>query len=299
MMHIRNCFCSEHSMNGSRLIAFLLSTVCAMLLGAGVHAAEPAALVTDLQGGAARSGTQTLAILAELAAAAPLELAAGTRLTLVHFAGARQFDLEGPGVFRLTAAGVEATAGGRVTARAPLSAAFDKVRLRPAQVVQASITMRGGAGQQVLKLATPVGTWVLDARPDFRWQTIAGVARYRFQLTDDTGRLLHDVEIAGDVAVLPASLALKAGQIYGWQVSAAMPDGKVAEGWAEFGILDDERRARIAAAQPDSAAPVADRILFAVLLEDNGLREAARALWAQLLRERPADPQLQARGAAQ
>ncbi len=258
--------------------------------------AEPTALVTDLQGGAAKSGGGRLAILAELGAGAQLELETGARVTVAHFASGRQFDLDGPGSFRLTAAGVEGADGGRVTARAPLAAVFRDVRLRPARVAQAIISMRGSADDVPLRLVSPVGTWVLEDRPAFRWQPIAGVASYRFQLTDNTGRVLHETGASEPSAVLPESIMLQAGETYAWQVDATLPDGRVADGWTEFGIAGADRRKRLEAARPGAGASFSDRVLFALLLDDTGLREAASAVWDELARERPADPRLRALG---
>ena len=254
--------------------------------------AEPAAMVTDLQGSAVNSGGGRLAILAELGAGAQLALASGARVTVAHFASGRQFDLDGPGIFRLTAAGVESGASGRVTARAPLSAAYRDVRLRPARVAQASISMRGNADDMPLQLISPVGTWLLENRPAFRWQPIAGVTSYRFQLTDNTGRVLHEARTSDNSAPLPETVMLETGQTYAWQIDATLPDGRVADGWTEFGIAGRDRRDRVEAARPAAGAPFGDRVLFALLLDDTGLREAARALWDELARERPADPRL-------
>lgn len=283
----------------SRFSARLASLLIAALPIFSVHAAEPAAMLTDLAGGEVRSGAQRLAILSELGVSASLELGSGARATLVHFGSARQFDLLGPGAFRVTGAGVEIVAGsGQVTARAPLAAAYDKVRLRPSRVIQASISMRGKGDLQPLKLVAPAGSWIVDARPVFRWQKPAGASGYRFQLTDNTGGVLHQAEVGQETARLPDSVELKVGQTYAWQVNATLPDGREAEGWAEFGIIDAERRVRILAAQPGSGASFGDRVLFALLLEDFGLRDAAHELWAELVRERPSDPRLQTLGGA-
>ena len=126
-------------------------------------------------------------------------------------------------------AGVESSGGGRVTARTPLSAAYRDVRLRPARVALASISMRGGADDVALQLISPVGTWLLENRPAFRWQPIAGVPSYRFQLTDNTGRMLYETRTSEQSATLPETVMLEPGQTYAWQVDVILPDGRVAE----------------------------------------------------------------------
>jgi hypothetical protein len=274
-------------------IRMLLASL-ALLPAVASVAAEPAAMVTDLQGGAVTRGGGRLAILSEFGAGARVELEAGARLTVAHFASGRQFDLDGPGAFRLTAAGVESEGGGRVTARAPLAAAYKDVRLRPGRLAQASISMRGAATDLQLQLVSPVGTWLLENHPAFRWQPVTGVTSFRFQLTDNTGRVLHEAGTSEPAAALPDSIVLQAGQTYAWQVTATLPDGRVADGWTEFGIASADRRERVEAARPGPGATFGDRVLFALLLDDSGLREVAGAVWDELARERPADPRLRA-----
>jgi len=285
-------------MSGSRFFGWVIAVLIALLPAFSAQGAAPAAMVTDLQGSVVRSGGQRLAILAELGAAAQLELGADARVTLVHFASGRQFNLEGPGAFRVTGTGVESAGTGRVIAGAALAAAYANVQLRPSRVAQASFSMRGSGDELVVKLDSPAGTWLLDERPAFRWQKIAGATTYRFRLTDNTGRVLHEATTGDDAAMLPAAVTLKAGETYAWQVNATLPDGRVAEGWAEFGIADAERSKRVVAAKPGSGATYGDRVLFALLLEDSGLRDAARDLWRELMRERPSDPRLQILGGA-
>ena len=260
------------------------------------YGAEPAALVTDLQGPAARSGGGRLAILAELGNGARLELDPGARVTVAHLAIGRQFDIDGPGAFVVTTAGVESTSGGRVTARPPLAAAYRDVRLRPARIAQASISMRGSGDDVSLRLVSPVSTWILEARPSFHWQPIPGIASYRFQLTDTTGRVLYEASTRDSSTTLPETVALVTGETYAWQVDAKLPDGRAADGWSEFGIAGADRRDRVAATRPGPGAPFGDRVLFALLLDDIGLREDARIVWDELARERPADPRLQTLG---
>lgn len=289
---------SRGHMTGSRFSGWVAAGLIALLAAFAAQGAAPAAMVTDLQGSVVRSGGQRLAILAELGTAAQLELGADARVTLVHFASGRQFNLEGPGAFRVTGRGVESAGSGRVIAGAPLAAAYANVQLRPTRVAQASFSMRGIADELLVKLDSPAGTWLLEERPAFRWQRLPGATAYRFRLTDNTGRLLHEATTGEDAATLPAAVTLKAGETYAWQVNATLPDGRVAEGWAEFGIADADRSNRVGAAKPGPGASYGDRVLFALLLEDSGLHDAARDLWRELMRERPSDPRLQILGGA-
>jgi hypothetical protein len=255
---------------------------------------EQTAVVTDLQGTATRQDGTRLAILAEVGAGTDLELQAGARMTLAHLSSARQFDLEGPGRFRLTTAGIESTNGGRVSPRPSLNAAYRNVRLNPAKLAQASISMRGHEAAVPLRLLTPAATWTVDSKPDFRWEAVQGATSYRFQLTDATGAVLHEARTDQQSIVLPAGIALEPDRIYAWQVDASLAEGRIAEGWTEFGVAGPERRRRMELGRPGAGATFGDRVLYALLLDELGFREIAQLNWDELARERPQDPRLSA-----
>lgn len=282
----------------ARYLARSFTVTFALLLASPSFGGEPLAIVTDLQGSAIKKGSGRLAILAQLGAGAELELEAGARMTVAHFAGGRQFDLDGPGSFRLTPVGVESAGGGRVTPHAPLASVYRHVHLRPARIAQTSISMRGGPDDMPLQLMSPVGTWILENRPVFRWQPTAGVASYHFQLTDNTGGVLYETSSGEPSVGLPDSITLGAGQTYAWQVDAIRPNSPVVSGWTEFGIADVDRRERVEAARPGPGASFGDRVLFALLLDDSGFREIASAVWDELARERSADSRMRTLGAS-
>lgn len=255
--------------------------------------ADNAAMLVDLRAGSVQSAGRRLALLAGLDAGARLELDAAARATIAHYAAGRQFDLEGPGSFTVTASGVEAAGGGRVTPRAPVAAAFRDVRLRPSRSAQASMTMRGQE-TQVLDTLSPVGAWVMEPRPALRWTPVAGAEAYRVRLTDEAGKLLHEARTDATRAGLPQALQLEAGPVYVWQVEALLPGGRRIESWAEFSIADARRRELFEAARPGPGASFGERLMFAVLQDEAGLPDAARAAWEELARERPGDARLEA-----
>ncbi len=279
-------------------MSILRALASAVLIGLVTAASAPAradnaAMLIDVRAGTVQSAGKRLALLAGLDTGTRLELDGAARATIAHYAAGRQFDLEGPGSFTLTAAGVDAAGGGRVIPRAPVAAAFRDVRLRPSRSAQASMTMRGQE-TQILDTLSPVGAWVLERRPLLRWTPVSGVQAYRVRLTDEAGRLLHEARTVDTRAELPPALALEPGLVYVWQVEALLPGGRHIESWAEFAVADARRRELFEAARPGPGASFGERLLFAVLQDEAGLPDAARAAWEELARERPGELRLEA-----
>lgn len=257
--------------------------------------ADPPGLVIDVQGEATLVGKGRVAILNGLAPGAELALAPGARVVVVDSASGRQFELAGPGAFRWAGGKVEVVRPGQLVVREAADGAFADLRLRTARIAQASITMRGLPAQSPVRLTSPVSTWLLERPKAFRWEPVAGVASYRFQLTDSDGRSLHEARTAAAFVDLPPGVPLEAGRTYGWQVQAVGVDARTLEGWSEFGVAAPELRARVDRARPGPGASFGDRVLYALLLDEFGVREEAGRLWSQLARERPGDPDLAAR----
>jgi len=273
-----------------RGLVAILTLVCATAM----RASEPPGLVIDVQGEATLAGKR-VAILAGLPPAAEVALAPAARLVVVHTQNGRQFELIGPGTFRWTGGRVEIVRPGELRVRESADAAFGDLRLRTGRIAQASISMRGAPGDSKLQLASPVSTWLLEAPRTFRWQPLSGAGSYRFQLTDSNGKTLHEARTSAAAVELPAGVALEAGRTYGWQVQAELPGGRAVDGWTEFGVAGPELRTRVERARPRADASFSDRLLYALLLDELGVREEAERLWTQLARERPADPDLAAR----
>jgi hypothetical protein len=277
------------------IIALLLIALTGPLTA---RAEEPPGLVIDVLGGATLAGKGRLAILEGLAPGAEISLAPGARATVLDSSSGRQFELIGPGAFRWTKGTVEVVRPGKVVARAPGNDSMKEVRLRTARIAQASISMRGGEESRPVKLAFPVSTWLLERPAVFRWEPVTGAKTYRFQLTDSSGHPLHEARTAGASVELPAAVALEAGHTYGWQVWAELADGRTPDGWTEFGLAGPDLRARVERNRPPASAPFSDRLLYALLLEELGVREDATRLWVQLASERPEDPDLGVRARA-
>jgi hypothetical protein len=271
-------------------LAAALTLACA----AGAWASEPPGLVIDVQGNATLAGTR-VAILTGLPPGAEVTLAPAARVVVVHTQNGRQFELIGPGAFRWTSGKVEVVRPGELRVRESADAAFGDLRLRTGRIAQASISMRGAPGESRLQLVSPASTWLLEPPRSFRWQPVTGAASYRFQLTDSNGKPLHEARTSSSSVELPAGVALEAGRTYGWQVQADLAGGRAVDGWTEFGVAGPDLRARVDRARPRADASFGDRLLYALLLDELGMREEAERFWTQLARERPDDRDLAAR----
>lgn len=66
-----------------------------------------------------------------------------------------------------------------------------------------------------------------------------------------------------------------------------MTSGKVYSAAAEFSLLAKAERERLGRLRPARSSPFAERLLYATLLEQNGLLDEARFYWQALSAERP------------
>lgn len=254
---------------------------------AGPSRARPVALVTDLQGTASRDAGGALSILAELPAGSRVSLAGDGRVRIMMLADSRQFDLLGPGAFTIQADGPQAGGGGRVTPGPALASALRDLRLRPARIAQASLALRGDPLTRPLELTWPVGLRLLEPPGHFAWNPAPGATGYNFQLLDGNGRLLHETATAAPRVDAPADLRLDPGGFYAWRVRARLDGGGEASAWAEFGLADAELRQRVEETRASTGADVSDRLLLALFLDQQGLKDEARRVWQELARERP------------
>lgn len=154
--------------------------------------------------------------------------------------------------------------------------------------------MRSGRTTARIKLLNLPGTKILDLAPEFRWQEVEPGAQYRFELTDDTGKALIETQVEGALCRLPASVQLRAGTAYTWEVSTRLPDGRRYVSAGDFSIAPPELRVRVDTLRPATGAPVSDRVAFAAWLEQMELRDEARKYWRVLVAERPEDSRLKA-----
>ena len=79
--------------------------------------------------------------------------------------------------------------------------------------------MGGTGGQESFLLVKPVGTFVRDVRPEFRWQALAGATAYRVGVFDADLKAIETSPVL-TATLWKSSLTLQPGNVYLWQVTA-------------------------------------------------------------------------------
>jgi hypothetical protein len=282
-------------------IVMILGSV--LLLGLGTiriaHAADAradsVAMVTDVQGKATLSTAgiaHDISILTEIADQSQIDLAQATRLVALWLRSGEEFAFVGPAAIRFTPAGPQMLSGATPTRRPSALERAKDIRIRTSGITQAAVVMRSLAKSARIRLLTLVGTRTLDPNPEFRWQSIPGVPQYRFELADVTGRVLLEVDVTGDAYRLPAAVKLDEGATYTWELSTRLPDGRKYASLGDFSITTAAQRERAEAIRPGADASLAERVAFALWLDQQELRDEARKYWKDAAAERPEDAKL-------
>jgi len=269
---------------------FLIAPVASMAAGT-----QGGALVTDLTGTAAFEGaTQgSLTILSVIQADARVRLASAARLTVLVLESGDEFIFIGPAVIRFSAAEPQVLEGSKPEKHSsPFARTGKGVVIDPSGLSQATFVMRGVRHSVPIRILSPQGIRVIDARPEFRWQAVEPGAKYLFKLTDDNGASIYEFEGEGTLLRLPLSVTLKEGMNYSWNVSTSGRDGTDYLGSGNLSLASSELKARVDKLRPSTGAPVSERVAFAVWLMQMGLKDEARSYWNALARERPQDTQL-------
>ena len=258
--------------------------------GAGV------AMVTDLQGKATMAGegrARDVTILAELEAGAHVQLAAGATLVALYLDAGDEYVFKGPASIVFKSAQPDVTSGAKPEKRSPsLGKGGKDIRIKPVGMAQGAMVMRGfptGARIQLLNLHK---TRTLESQPEFRWKELQPGAKYQIEITDDTGATVHEAQVDKTSFKLPASVRLKEGVPYTWEVSARLPDGRKYSSSADFAVAPADLRAQADALRPAGSAPLSSRIAYAAWLDQVELKDEARKYWKTLSAERPEDARL-------
>jgi hypothetical protein len=261
------------------------------------HAAPPAAaqgvaIVIDVSGKVTGPGPVT--ILSEIVADARLQLAPGAKLVALYLKSGDEYSFSGPSQVQFQAGGPNVLSGAGPQKRASPVGKGGSVTIKPVGIAQAAYVMRSSRPTARIRLLSLSGTTSLHASPEFRWQAIEPGLKYRFELSDDTGRTLYETDVASTTLKLPASVALREGGSYTWEVSGRTPDNRRYVSAGDFTIAPAGLRAQAEALRPPASAPVSDRVAYAAWLEQMELRDEARKYWQALTAERPEDAKLKA-----
>lgn len=261
-------------------------------------AAEPVAMVTDVKGGARlleKDRSATLSVLSYLLPGMEIELDAGAQVVVTYFAQSTEFSFKGPARIAIQAENAKALKGTVETRRLDneKSGAAKKF-VQSGKLTLATVEMRSLPTVKP-RLQSPVNSKISDARPTFIWKALDDVTKYHLLLSDERGQILHDVFVETNSWQLPQGGALVHGITYKWKVAAVMKSGESDAAESNFTVADMETIKRIEAKRPAGNDVFSDRVLYAVFLENEGFREAARGVWQELAKERPDDYNLKRR----
>lgn len=259
-------------------------------------AAAAVAMVTDLQGKAVQSSEgrmRELSVLSDLDAGAQVQIQSGATLTVLYLESGSEFLFKGPAAVIFAAAQPEVTSGAKAEKRAPaLGRGGRDIRIKPVGLVQGAMVMRNLRAGARLLLVTPRGGYTLDPSPEFRWQAVPGGLTYAFELNDESGVAVHQAQTAALSVMLPATVLLREGMQYSWEVSTRTADGARVSNIGKFSLAPADLRTQADAARPDAAAPLASRVVYAAWLEQMNLKDEARKYWQAAAAERPDEPRL-------
>ena len=250
--------------------------------------AQSDVIVVDRNGQVSRVSpgeTRPVATLATLAIGSGLQLDPAASVTLLYVATGDEYTVTGPGTARIEAAGVSSGGGASVQRRPPDSAR--PVQLRVDALAMGGMVMRGGG----LRARSPSG-WVVRLPSQLTWDSLATQASYRVVLHDAAGTPLFEQVAEGLKLAFPKDLQLKPDERYTWTVTRETDAGAVPGTSASFALASQELRDQAARLEPDDSSTFADRLVYALWLEQVGAIGEARDMWRSLADQRPGDDAL-------
>jgi hypothetical protein len=275
----------------------ILALAAACVLPVAAQAAG-VAMVTDLQGKATVSAVgsaRDVTILAELEAGAQVQLAAGATLVALYLDAGDEYVFKGPAAIVFKATQPDVTSGAKPEKRsASLGKGGKSIRIKPVGIAQGAMVMRGFVTGARIKLLNLHKTRTLETQPEFRWQALQPGIQYQIQITDDTGRAVHEAQLETTSFKWPSSILLKEGVPYTWEVSARLPDGRKYSSSADFAVAPADLRAQAESLRPAASAPLSSRVAYAAWLDQMELKDEARTYWKAASAERPDDTRLKA-----
>lgn len=276
-----------------RLLKILLGVALGVpMLAAGQAPqsdAPPVAIVSDAQGEAfvmANPGPVRLTLLRELQPGQVLRLDAGSKVIVVFLPGGQVYELSGAGRFRVRAKSIEPLDARNPPRKRELPSSLQHLAVKPSDVSQGAVIMRGAAVSERVVLIRPSNSITSQQGMVFEWRPVATTV-YRFLLVDEQGNKTIEADVGEPRYELPPGVMLAEGKPYVWVVSARNQRGVTTESAAEFTILPSVQRSALEAARPATNADFTERLVFALALEQRGLKDEAQRYWSELASDRP------------
>ena len=246
------------------------------------------AIVSDALGDAflvANPVPVRLTLLRELQPGQILRLDPGSTFVVVFLPGGQVYEIAGAGRFRVQPKSVEALEG-RTPRKRELPSPLQHLAVKPNDVSQGAVIMRGGTVSERVVLVRPSNAIASQQGLVFEWRPVATTV-YRFLLVDEHGNKTIEADVGEPRYELPRGLTLAEGKPYVWVVSARNQRGVTTESAAEFTILPSVQRNALEAARPATSAEFTERVVYALALEQRGLKEEAQRYWRELAGDRP------------
>jgi hypothetical protein len=279
-----------------RAIAPLL--LCAISALPATAQSAGVGMVTDLQGPATVSSqgrSRDLTILDELVVGAVVQVSPGATLVVLYLDAGDEYVFKGPATIDFRPGQPEMQSGATPERRnLTLGKGGKVIRIKPVGMTQGAMVMRAVRADARIQLLNLHRTRTLETRPEFRWKELQPGLKYAFELGDETGRMIFEVQANATSMELPASVQLKEGMPYTWEVSARLPDGRKYSSATEFAVAPADLRAEAEAMRPAAYAPLSTRIAYAAWLDQMDLKDEARKYWTAASAERPEDSRLRA-----
>ncbi len=273
-----------------------LATLLLMLIGGTVQADEPVAMVTDLRGNAwllKGEREERLNILSYLDQGGRIRLDNKSSISITTFSPAAEYSVSGPAKLELIGGEVHVLNGGK-----PVKLTLDAQKanagrqfsaVQKERLAMAAMRMRGSGGDGFgLKQISPVNVEILNVRPVFTWSAPLEAKKCILTLVDETeGKTVKKVTVNEQIWQMPSDLLLLYQHQYSWEVRASLISGQEIVSLAAFSMIDEARAKRILQSKPPADGPFSERVLYAVLLESEGLNNDAVEEWKSLAAERP------------
>lgn len=271
-------------------LAITVGSIMAAAMPAIPALAQNVAIVTDVSGRI--TGQTPVTILSDISANTRLQLESGSKLVTIYLTSGTEYSFAGPAQILFQSNEPQVLNGAKPQIKA---SALDKGRalqVKPAHIAQAAFVMRSTRPTAHIKLLSPAGTRTLSSSPEFRWHEFEPGLTYRFELTDETGKVLYSAEAAINSLTLPSSMQLRDGASYTWEVSTKTSDGRRYVSTGDFSVATATLRSDVETFRPSPSATVSERVMYAAWLSQQDLRDEAKKVWRTLTVERSDDSQL-------
>jgi hypothetical protein len=114
-------------------------------------------------------------------------------------------------------------------------------------------------------------------------------------IDDASGKVVQQADVQHNTWQLPADAALQPGAAYRWEIEAQLKTGDRLKAKGKFEVATQEAVSFADSKRPQANAGFSDQVLFALFLEAEGFNEDAKALWRELAKQHPDDPNLKRR----